>query len=214
VLALDGEYGEVDDILIEDRTQTMYNLTVDVVHTFAVGDGEWVVHNCDFTDSLTNSSKKGTPDEIVKHNKATLDSFEDGTGFSSVYDPGTNQYLGRPSGGATKIDGSPVHNATGRIGGHGRTNLRDMPKLSTDKNPIDTSQTVGFTIIKRGDELEMSWTSRGLNKRHNQNSMSPEDWLKLENQPNSSRTKAQAPDSYKGDIISVVEASTGLKVKR
>lgn len=46
VLSLDGDYGTVDAVLVEDRTETMYDLTVDVVHTFAVGDGAWVVHNC------------------------------------------------------------------------------------------------------------------------------------------------------------------------
>lgn len=45
ILALDGEYGTVEVILIEERTETMYDLTVDEVHTFAVGAGEWVVHN-------------------------------------------------------------------------------------------------------------------------------------------------------------------------
>ena len=28
----------------------MYDLTVDEVHTFAVGDGQWVVHNTDLCD--------------------------------------------------------------------------------------------------------------------------------------------------------------------
>ena len=49
ILSLDGDYGTVEQIiLVEDAHQPMYNLTVDEVHTFAVGEGEWVVHNCDF----------------------------------------------------------------------------------------------------------------------------------------------------------------------
>ncbi len=28
------------------KTQEMYNLTVDEAHTFFVGDGQWLVHNC------------------------------------------------------------------------------------------------------------------------------------------------------------------------
>ena len=47
VLSLNGEYGAVDQLIIVDEIQVMYDLTVDIVHTFAVGDGEWVVHNCD-----------------------------------------------------------------------------------------------------------------------------------------------------------------------
>ena len=46
ILSLDGTYGVVEAILVEDRSETMYDLTVDEVHTFSVGDGDWVVHNC------------------------------------------------------------------------------------------------------------------------------------------------------------------------
>ena len=46
VLALDGDYGVVEATLTEARTQTMYDLDVAIVDTFAVGDGAWVVHNC------------------------------------------------------------------------------------------------------------------------------------------------------------------------
>jgi hypothetical protein len=45
LLSLGGIYGEVDSVFIEEHTQTIYDLTVEEVHTFAVGDGEWVVHN-------------------------------------------------------------------------------------------------------------------------------------------------------------------------
>ena len=39
VLALDGDYGVVDATLTEACTQTMYDLDVAIVDTFAVGDG-------------------------------------------------------------------------------------------------------------------------------------------------------------------------------
>ncbi|WP_218022923.1 DUF6883 domain-containing protein [Calidithermus terrae] len=42
----------------------MYNLTVDVAHTYYVGQGQWLVHNCNitidprkFTDYVLNSEK-------------------------------------------------------------------------------------------------------------------------------------------------------------
>jgi len=73
VLSLNGEYGVVDDILIEDRTQTMYNLTVDVVHTFAVGDGEWVVHNlnknCRYESRRIDHDDYGRGTEIRVHSE-------------------------------------------------------------------------------------------------------------------------------------------------
>ena len=59
VLALDGDYGIVEATLTEAHTQTMYDLDVAIVDTFAVGDGAWVVHNqnfgpCDLPDGLEN----------------------------------------------------------------------------------------------------------------------------------------------------------------
>jgi hypothetical protein len=46
ILSLDGTYGDVESISISNDSQVMYNLTVDISHTFAVGEGQWVVHNC------------------------------------------------------------------------------------------------------------------------------------------------------------------------
>ncbi len=45
VLAADGTLGVVEAIEIVDKPQTMYNLTVSLVATYLVGDGQWVVHN-------------------------------------------------------------------------------------------------------------------------------------------------------------------------
>jgi PAS domain-containing protein len=45
VRTLNGTTGVVTALHAEQRTQVMYNLTVDVAHTFFVGDGQWLVHN-------------------------------------------------------------------------------------------------------------------------------------------------------------------------
>jgi len=45
ILSLTGDIGVVESVTFDTRDQVMYNLTVDSVHTFAVGDGAWVVHN-------------------------------------------------------------------------------------------------------------------------------------------------------------------------
>ena len=50
---VDGTHGVVQFNTIEYRTQTMYNLTVDIAHTFYVGDGDWLVHNCGDVDEIT-----------------------------------------------------------------------------------------------------------------------------------------------------------------
>ena len=41
----DGNSGAVEAVRFEARTQTMYNLTVAIAHTFFVGKGRWLVHN-------------------------------------------------------------------------------------------------------------------------------------------------------------------------
>jgi hypothetical protein len=43
---LEGEHGTVERVTVITQTETMYNLTVDEAHTFFVGDGAWLVHNC------------------------------------------------------------------------------------------------------------------------------------------------------------------------
>ena len=43
-----GETGTVEDIIVINEPQTMYNLTVNLAATYLVGDGQWVVHNENF----------------------------------------------------------------------------------------------------------------------------------------------------------------------
>jgi plasmid stabilization system protein ParE len=40
-----GEPGEISSVDFAARPAIMYNLTVEVAHTFFVGEGEWLVHN-------------------------------------------------------------------------------------------------------------------------------------------------------------------------
>jgi len=47
VLRADGQWGVVTDWKVVAGSMTMYNLEVAQDHTFTVGAGEWVVHNCD-----------------------------------------------------------------------------------------------------------------------------------------------------------------------
>lgn len=48
VLAADGSTGTVEAVTIIDAPQVMYNLTIDLVATYVVGIGQWVVHNVNF----------------------------------------------------------------------------------------------------------------------------------------------------------------------
>jgi hypothetical protein len=42
----DGSVGIVEAIHTIYKRQTMYNLSVDTAHTYFVGHGQWLVHNC------------------------------------------------------------------------------------------------------------------------------------------------------------------------
>ncbi len=46
VLRADGRIGMISAWKVIPGTQAMYNLEVDQDHTFTVGTGEWIVHNC------------------------------------------------------------------------------------------------------------------------------------------------------------------------
>ena len=48
VLRADGTYGIVTGWIVVPGTKVMYNLEVAQDHTFTVGAGQWVVHNCNF----------------------------------------------------------------------------------------------------------------------------------------------------------------------
>ncbi len=58
---LDGTYGTVDALKVERNPQRMYNLTVEDAHTFFVGDGQWLVHNC----SKSGFRRLATWDRVV-----------------------------------------------------------------------------------------------------------------------------------------------------
>jgi hypothetical protein len=57
--------GTVQSVHFVARPQTMYNLTVDISHTFFIGDGQWLVHNtgpCGFASGTALSAL--TPDRL------------------------------------------------------------------------------------------------------------------------------------------------------
>jgi hypothetical protein len=56
VQLLDGATATVIGLKIVPGTAAMYDLTVSNVHTFAVGDGQFVVHNCTLTDNSTTAT--------------------------------------------------------------------------------------------------------------------------------------------------------------
>lgn len=55
VLQADGRYGVITGYQLVPGSAVMYNLEVQQDHTFVVGSGEWVVHNCDFKTFYANN---------------------------------------------------------------------------------------------------------------------------------------------------------------
>ncbi len=86
VLRADGTYGVVTGWKVVAGSMTMYNLEVAQDHTFTVGAGEWVVHNCD----LTITGKKYSQDELDAANYVA--SIKNDPGDSVILrDPGSNR---------------------------------------------------------------------------------------------------------------------------
>jgi hypothetical protein len=56
-----GEPGEISSVDFAARPAIMYNLTVEVAHTFFVGEGEWLVHNTDGVCQLPRPRKPSEP---------------------------------------------------------------------------------------------------------------------------------------------------------
>ncbi len=59
VVRLDGTTATVTALRVVPGAATMYNLEVSQVHTFAVGFGQYVVHNCDGADKQLASMARG-----------------------------------------------------------------------------------------------------------------------------------------------------------
>jgi hypothetical protein len=66
----DGSYGVVGTVTFEDSPRRMYNLTVGTVHTFFVGEGQWLVHNTCLPD-VVRYSIEDSPTPPLSGNRKT-----------------------------------------------------------------------------------------------------------------------------------------------
>jgi len=110
VLNADGTVGTVTGWKVVPGTQVMYNLDVAQDHTYTVGAGEWVVHNCSPGDvgSYKDMLAAGTPgDGLTPHHmpQASLADhfgYTRATGGTVVMDQATHEltfnYGGRANG--------------------------------------------------------------------------------------------------------------------
>jgi hypothetical protein len=148
-----GTWVEVSAVNRWTEHERVHNLTVDGLHTYYVlaGNTPVLVHNCD--------TRIASSDQGRAHNAAAFE--ENGhNGFSGVYDPATDTFHARQSGG----DGALVS----RAGGHGQIN-REV--FGGSRNAI------GFVAI-RGDDgvINMRWNSASVNVRNFGQRAAPEVW--------------------------------------
>ena len=141
--SLDGDVVTVADVRNFTGSHEMRDLTVDTVHTYYViaAGVPVLVHNCNLGTASSEQS--------VANNRAALN-IHGGDGFSGVYDPATDTFHARLSGGPNAL--------VDQYGGHGVIN-GEVYGGSRD--------TVGFAIIRNEDgALQMRWNSRSVNTRN------------------------------------------------
>ncbi len=94
--------------------------------------------------------------------------FEEGSGFSGVFDPKTGHFIIRPSGNTLLKDGTIPDGLVDQYGGHGTIN-----QLLANQG-VDSSGTVGYTVFYEGPEqLSVSWNSFSVNHANFGNRAAP-----------------------------------------
>ncbi len=63
----DGSWGIVEQLNYGSTDESVYNLTVQEAHTFFVGKGEWLVHNCTSTPQSIRKSIRSLENLITEH---------------------------------------------------------------------------------------------------------------------------------------------------
>ena len=146
VLSLDGEHGIVEDLIIIDETQMMYDLTVAVVHTFAVGNGEWVVHNI----NCLNDPQYGGLDSLGRPTGASVTIDKSGlhTGSSASVDPpGYQSGLHHRGHLIANVLGGAGNDTRNIVSMFSRTNLSPMKIVENAvRRAVNQGQTVEYSV--------------------------------------------------------------------
>ena len=101
ILSLDGSSGTVEAVTWTGGPAVMYDLTVGTAHTYHVGDGAWLVHNCDIPLGPNSAS-------ISKANEEASGLFPSKARRSEVHHE-RPIYLGGERSGATSRIPAPYH---------------------------------------------------------------------------------------------------------
>ena len=80
----DGSYGAVKSVTTKTSAREMYNLTVGAAHTYFVGDGQWLVHNCESLPNTANKALQQLPGRL-KATTIAVSLDENGNPILAVY---------------------------------------------------------------------------------------------------------------------------------
>ena len=103
MLRADGSVGVITGWKVVPGTEVMYNLEVAQDHTFTVGTGQWVVHNCAMPRDITNTSEMdpNTPGQL--NDAGVIPGGDRSGGNRPLYGP-PNSYIQSPGGHAFVYD--------------------------------------------------------------------------------------------------------------
>ncbi len=108
----DGTTGVVEAVEVVDRPQRMYNLTVAEAHTFFVGDGAWLVHNCGGLIAGTRGLDHSFDRHAHEWWGMMKPSGEDAARFSANYKSQWQELVERASNSGNVVDWSTGGDAT------------------------------------------------------------------------------------------------------
>jgi RHS repeat-associated protein len=160
VIRADGQVGVVEDIQVIPGAGTMYNLEVSQVHTFEVGIGRWVVHNCGSHQSLAKMGNeaaqylwtrlRSTSQGYIDRTTIAFGFFQDANGDLSMAISSNNykftKFLGRLANklGIPYVKGSA--HAEANLLNYARKNNLELVALGTSRQACDgcTRMLQGF----------------------------------------------------------------------
>jgi len=145
----DGRFGSVQQVIREQRTAVMYNLTIANAHTFFVGEAGWLVHNtCDSPSVIAgNTSIKPSAQGTVTRSRVAnyAEAMRNGTWDWQRMDP------------IEMFEGS---NGTFILDGHHRFLAAKMAGVEIPETAITVRRMPNVSWPKAAEWTDIRWDGR------------------------------------------------------